>query len=208
MRLKVCGITRLEDAIFASQLGVWALGFIFIPQSPRVVYTSRVEEIVKILNIYYPSVLKVGVFADNDEKTVRDTVSICSLDIIQFHGKESPEFTKRFSNKKIRAFIIEDRTNLTNLVENIDSYDDCIPLLDLPKDRYVPFSTLIETAYKLKEIGRNFILAGGISIDNIREVISLDPFAIDIARGIEVIPGIKDREKLEMLVSLVKKEGR
>jgi phosphoribosylanthranilate isomerase len=208
LRIKICGITRLEDAVFVSRLGVWALGFIFVPQSPRAVHISKAEEITKILDIYCPSVVKVGVFANSDEKTIKEVASRCSLDVIQFHGKEPPELTKRFSTIKFKAFIIDDEIEPTNLIEAVDRYEDCIPLLDLPKDKDVSFDTLLRTAYILKKMGKDFILAGGIGIENIKDVVDLDPYAIDIARGVEVIPGIKDREKLEKIVDIVKKEGR
>jgi len=194
--------------IFASELGVWSLGFIFVPQSPRAIDITRTKEMTKILNAHYPDVLKVGVFTDSTEEFIREVVSVCSLDVIQFHGEESPDFTKKFHKTKFKVFIIDDRLNFSSLIEDINRYQDCIPLLDLPKGGNVSWDILLEIAYKLKETGKDFILAGGIGIDNIKDVIDLEPYAIDIARGVEISPRIKDKEKLKKIVELVKKEGR
>jgi phosphoribosylanthranilate isomerase len=194
--------------IFASKLGVWGLGFIFVPKSPRVIDITMAKEMTKILNIYYPDVLKVGVFANSTEEFIKEVVSICDLDAIQFHGEEPPDFTKKFHKTKFKAFIADDRSSFFRLIDDINRYDDCLPLLDLPKDRNIPWNILLEMAYRLKETGRDFILAGGIGIGNIKDVVDLDPYGIDIARGAEISPGIKDREKLEKIVDIVKKEGR
>lgn len=207
MRIKICGITRLEDALLASRLGAWAVGFIFVPSSPRSLSLERAKEISLALENSYPNLLKIGVFVDQSEEFIHSAISLCKLDGIQLHGKESPEFLERFNCRvKIKAFIIDKETgaSIKNLIEEIRLYKNCLALLDIPKDKSVAQDLLIDYASILKDYGIDFIIAGGINPTNINRFLTLKPYAIDIARGVEVSPGIKDREKLLEIFRLVK----
>lgn len=206
MRIKICGITRVEDALLVGKLGAWAIGFIFVPSSPRALSLEKAKEISLALENSYPNLLKIGVFADQSEEFIHNVIDLCKLDGIQLHGRESPEFLDRFDCKfKIKAFIVNNLDiNIEDLVEEMKRYKDCLPLLDIPKDKIITQDFLIGYASILKDYGIDFIIAGGINLSNINKFLSLKPYAIDIARGVEISPGIKDREKLLEIFRLVK----
>lgn len=206
MRIKICGITRLEDAILAGKLGAWAIGLIFVPSSPRVLSLERAEMISRELERTFPSLVKMGVFLDQSEEFISEAIKVCNLDGIQFHGNESPEFISRFDSKlKIKGFVLDKNSSFKDLLSKIEFYRDCIPLLDLPKDYKTTQDILVDTSTKLKDLGINFIIAGGINLNNIDKFLKLNPFAIDISRGVETSPGIKDSKKLEELFNLIKR---
>lgn len=205
MRIKICGITRLEDAILAYNLGAWAIGLIFVPSSPRLLSLEKAKEISQELERYCPDLLRIGVFLDQPEDYISNIIELCKLDGVQFHGSESPEFVERFDSKiKIKAFVLDKKMSLESLMDKIGSYKNCIPLLDLPKDTNVSQDVLIEMSSGLKALGIDFIVAGRIDASNIGNFLKIKPFAIDISRGVEASPGIKDRLKLEELFSLIK----
>ncbi|MGC8971140.1 MAG: phosphoribosylanthranilate isomerase [bacterium] len=207
MRVKICGITRVEDALFVGNLGAWAVGFIFVPSSPRVLTLEKAREISLALENSYPNLLKIGVFADQPEEFIYNAINFCKLDGIQLHGRESLEFLERFDCKvKIKAFIVDEEieVSIKNFIEEIRLYKDCIPLLDIPKDKSLTQDLLIDYASMLKDYGIDFIIAGGINLSNITRFLSLKPYAIDIARGVEIRPGIKDEEKLLEIFKLLK----
>jgi len=205
LRIKICGITRIEDALLVGKLGAWAMGLIFVPSSPRVLTLEKAKEIVSAVESLYPDVLKIGVFADQPEDFISCMVTLCGLDGIQLHGKEPPEFLDKFDCKlRIKAFTITDGIDIEEFVKDIRNYRGYLPLIDIPKGQNVSQDVLLESAFGLKERGIDFIVAGGIDPDNITRFLSLDPYAIDIARGVEVSPGIKDRGKLLKLFRLVK----
>lgn len=212
MKIKVCGITRVEDALLVGQLGAWAIGLIFVPTSPRMLTLERAREIVDALERSYPKVLKIGVFVDQPEDFISNISSLCRLNGIQFHGEESPGFIDRFDcSLKIKAFTVNDLwidqaldVGLENLLEKIRLYKDCLPLLDLPKNQKVSQDLLFVYASELKDRNIKFIIAGGIGPENINRFIPLSPYAIDIARGVEIFPGIKDKEKLIEIFKIVK----
>lgn len=206
MLIKICGITRIEDGLLSARLGAWAIGLIFVPSSPRMLSLEKARVITEGLGKAFPSLMKIGVFLDQSERFISQAVRTCSLDGIQFHGNESPGFVLRFSNKlKIKAFVLNEGESFKDLLSRIELYKDCIPLLDLPKDRNTTHDILIDTATKLKDLGIKFIVAGGIGLDNIDKFLQLDPFAIDISRGVETSPGIKDSKKLERLFDLIRR---
>lgn len=204
MKIKICGITRVEDALMAGQLGAWAIGLIFVPTSPRMLILEKAMEITDALERFCPKVLKIGVFADQPEDLISSVSSLCKLDGIQFHGEEPPEFIDRFDcSLKIKAFIITD-IGLESLLEKVGLYRDCLPLLDLPKGQNLSQDLLFTYASELKNRNIKFIVAGGIGPENINRFIPLSPYAIDIARGVEISPGIKDKEKLIEIFRMVK----
>jgi len=205
LRIKICGITRIEDALMAGNLGAWAVGFIFAPSSSRRLSPEKAREISECIERHCPDLLRIGVFLDQSEEFISGVAGLCNLDSIQFHGKESPEFVKRFSGiLKIKAFTVDGSLSFRDMISRINSYRDCIPLLDLPKDRDISQDILIDIATELRDSEINFIIAGGIDSTNICSFLKLNPFAIDISRGVEISPGIKDEVKMKELFSLVK----
>jgi phosphoribosylanthranilate isomerase len=114
VKVKICGITNLEDAIASVDAGCDALGFVFYKKSPRYIAPQKARDLIKLLPEH---IVKVGVFANAKEHTIRDIARVSGLDILQFHGNESPEFCRKFKDYKvIKAFKIKSRKELKGIL--------------------------------------------------------------------------------------------
>jgi phosphoribosylanthranilate isomerase len=199
-RIKVCGITRWEDAERAAALGVDALGFVFYAQSPRAISPDRAQEIIRRLP---PFVMPVGVFFDSPVSQVLSVVEVCRLGAVQLHGSEDPDSCSRFPVKVIKSF----RVKGDAFPEEITRYSVDAILLDtfrpgLPGGTGSTFPW--EIARRAKAYGR-IILAGGLNCTNVRKAIQeVDPFAVDVSSGVESYRGRKDPERMAEFVRKVK----
>jgi phosphoribosylanthranilate isomerase len=199
--IKICGITRIEDALCAASLGVDAVGFIFHEPSPRNIAPERAREIISVLP---RTVATVGIFVNRGAEEVLRTAAECGLDLIQLHGDESPDYCRSFQpGRLIKA--VSCRTAAE--VEALGTYEVRALLLDARDgDRYggtgkrVDWELAAELARR-----RPLILAGGLTPENITEALSaVAPAAVDINSGIELAPGIKDREAMKRIVGLIR----
>ena len=197
-RVKICGITRLEDALLAVSLGAHALGFIFFKKSPRYVSPEVARNIIQSLP---PFVQTVGVFVNEKAEVIRKTAQFCGLNLIQLHGNESPDFCVELGLPCIKAFRIKDEKSLKSLPSYkgkvkawlLDTYKK-----DLPGGTGETFNW--DLALRAKTYGVPVILAGGLGPDNIEAAIkTVQPYAVDVNSGIEVSPGVKDKELIERL---------
>jgi len=196
--VKICGITRLEDASFIEKLGADAIGFVFAA-SPRRVDMERAAHISQNVR----SVQKVGVFVNPTLDKVRDTRDKCSLDIVQLHGAESPEFCKAVGGKVIKAFRLRDEETISRIAHYAGVWKVLV-------DAYMP-AKLGGTGKQidkdiLKEMQdfSNVIIAGGLSPNNVEGIIGeFRPFGIDVSSGVEQSPGIKDHQKLKRLFEIM-----
>ncbi len=194
VRIKVCGITRVEDARAAVDLGVDALGFNFVPSSPRAIAPEAAR---RIIGDVPPLVIKIGVFADTAPREVESVARHAGLDLVQLHGDESPEACALLGVPWYKALRVDDRFR----PEDATRYGRALFLLD----GYVPGA--------LGGTGRAFdwslarragahgrvILAGGLGPENIETAIdAARPFAVDVNSGVESRPGIKDAMRLEL----------
>jgi phosphoribosylanthranilate isomerase len=201
VRVKICGITNVNDAMTAVEAGADALGFVFSRASPRYVTSGTAAEIIRALP---PFISKVGVFVDPGEELVRNTVHDCGLDTLQFHGDESPAFCRQFGAKVVKAFRVRDAESLRALVQYhaetwlLDSY---VP--GKPGGTGEQFNWAL--AGKAIQLGRPVILAGGLTAENVaRAVREVRPFAIDVSSGVEARPGKKDPQKLKAFIRAAK----
>jgi len=200
-RLKICGITRLEDALLAASLGVHALGFIFYPKSPRYITPQQAQEIIEKLS---PFVQTVGVFVNEKTRKIKDIAKFCGLNLIQLHGDESPAFCESLGLPCIKAFRIKDESSLNLLV----GYKNKVKgfLLDTYKKGQAGGTGETfnwELALQAKKYGIPIILAGGLNPANIEVAIkTVQPYALDVNSGIESAPGIKDRNLMEKLFKI------
>ncbi len=201
VRIKICGITRLEDALLAASLGAYALGFIFYKKSPRYIRPERAQGIIAELP---PFVSTVGVFVNEEIKAIRQIYDFCRLNLVQLHGSESPEFCLKLGLPCIKAIRIKDETQLSDL----SLYQGKVKglLLDTYK-KGLPGGTgrtfNWNLAVEAQKIGIPIILAGGLSPDNIEMAIkTVSPYAIDVNSGIEKSPGVKDREKMQQVFEI------
>ena len=200
-RVKICGITRLEDALLAVSLGAHALGFIFFKKSPRYVSPEVARNIIQSLP---PFVQTVGVFVNEKAEVIRKTAQFCGLNLIQLHGNESPDFCVELGLPCIKSFRIKDEESLKSLPSYkgkvkawlLDTYKK-----DLPGGTGETFNW--DLALRAKTYGVPVILAGGLGPDNIETAIkTVRPYAIDVNSGIEVGPGVKDKELMEKLFNI------
>ena len=206
VKVKFCGITRLEDALDGARLGVHALGFIFVKESPRYIVPEKAQEIISQLP---PYVLRVGVFRNHSEEEIETVISSCNIDAIQLHGEEDPSLCKRLKGKKrvIKTLRISGKDFLDmipeyNFVDAIllDTYDE-----KLPGGTGKTFNW--ELAQKSRKFGIPIILSGGLTPENVKTAIrTVNPYALDVSSGIEQSPGIKSHELMAKFVASVWEE--
>jgi phosphoribosylanthranilate isomerase len=194
VRIKICGITNLEDALLAAELGADALGFIFYAKSPRHVAPETARSVIAQLP---PFVAAVGVFVDEDAAVVQELAGRVGLDWVQLHGQESPEYCRNLGRKVIKGFRIQDEGSLRRLADYQSAAQAM--LLDTYKKGQVGGTGEIfdwHVARQAKKYGP-IILAGGLTSDNVAQAIATaGPAAVDAASGTEAAPGKKDPAKL------------
>jgi phosphoribosylanthranilate isomerase len=202
VRIKICGITNLEDAMLAAELGADALGFIFYPQSPRKVAPEAARQIIAQLP---PFVTSVGVFVDEAAAVVKELAARAGLDWIQVHGQESPEYCRNLGRRVIKGFRIKDAGALAEL----EPFRGAVQafLLDAYKTGQVGGTGEIfdwRLAREAKKYGQ-IILAGGLTPENVAQAIAAaQPQAVDTASGTEAAPGKKDPAKLKAFFRAVR----
>ncbi|GAB6099306.1 phosphoribosylanthranilate isomerase [Halanaerocella petrolearia] len=194
-RVKICGLTNLEDARQVVRCGADLVGFIFA-ESPRQVINEDVIRISKQLPV---DTKKVGVFANQSAEEIKEVIANCSLDYIQLHGDETPTFCSQFDLPVIKAFRVKDKSSLNQLKEyQVDKY-----LLDtyLPDQLGGTGKTFNwELAKEAKRYG-DIIVAGGLKPSNVAQVIKeINPWGIDVSSGVELEPGKKDQKKVREFI--------
>ena len=202
MKVKICGITNREDALAAVEAGADALGFVFFGKSPRAVKIGAAADICAALP---PFVVRVGVFVNPGEGEVTNALAVCHLDVLQFHGEESPEFCRRFAVKTIKAFRMKD----AQVLEVMKNYNVDAWLLDgfvahVPGGAGQAFDW--QWAVEAGKQGKPIILSGGLTSDNVAAAIEqVQPYAVDVSSGVEIEPGKKDHEKIRRFIAACKK---
>jgi phosphoribosylanthranilate isomerase len=194
VRIKICGITNLEDALLAADLGANALGFIFYAKSPRSLKPETAREIISQLP---PLVLSVGVFVNEEAAVVHELAARVGLDWVQLHGQESPEYCRSLGRRVLKGFRIKDEASL----QELPAYRGAVQALLL--DTYKQGRTGgtgeafdWELAVRAKRYGP-IVLAGGLTAENVAHAVAtVRPQAVDVASGVEAAPGKKDPEKL------------
>ncbi|MFQ5597050.1 MAG: phosphoribosylanthranilate isomerase [Nitrospiria bacterium] len=202
MHVKICGITNLEDALFAVSCGADAVGFVFAPESPRFVSSDAVERIVSALP---PFVTTVGVFTSGTIEEIRDMVDRCCIDRIQFHGAFPVETIHAFSHRAIPVIRVKDARSF----EGFDPRSVRAFLLDTFDRHLAGGSGHVfnwDLAQNLRERGK-MILAGGLRPDNVQEAVRrVRPYGIDVSSGVESRVGKKDTAKVRAFIEAAKQE--
>lgn len=200
VRVKICGITTLEDARMAVDAGADALGFVFYEKSPRNINPVAVAEIVAKLP---PFIQTVGLFVNEDVEKINWTADFCGLDVVQLHGDESPEDCLEVNRRVIKVFRIQ---NIVS-IDPMKKYQVSGYLLDAwSPDAYGGTGRTFnwEVASAARQYGR-IILAGGLVADNVIEAIkSVQPYAVDVSSGVESSLGKKDATKVREFIKRVK----
>ena len=201
VRVKICGITRLEDALFATNAGADALGFVFYDKSPRYVEAKKAAVLSAALP---PFVTRVGLFVDASPDRVKGILQAVSLDLLQFHGEETPDYCAQFGKPYIKAVRVHAATDLLKYAADFDAA--CGLLLDAYVAG-VPGGTGESFDWKL--IPQNFpkpiVLSGGLTPENVSEAIQqTHPWAVDVSSGVESAKGIKDMHKVAQFIANAK----
>jgi phosphoribosylanthranilate isomerase len=197
--VKICGITRLEDAHAAVTCGANAIGFVFWPKSPRLV---DVELASRIRSTLPPAISAIGVFVDQPVEDVNDIANRVDLSAVQLHGSEDATYAQLMTRPVVKALAVG---------------GDAAPVLsEWPSNVTVLFDVhdpvrkggtgkVIDWAVASRFAGqRKIILAGGLTPENVREAIArVQPYGIDVSSGVEVSPGIKDHERIKALFEAV-----
>lgn len=202
-RCKICGITNLDDALLAIDAGADALGFVFYDKSPR--YVSP-EEAATICAQLPPFVTRVGLFVDHSAELVTEISKRVELDLLQFHGDESPEFCKQFDRPYIKAVRVRAGSDFA---EAQARYTESQALLVDTYRAGVPGGTGEAFDWGLLPAERSMplILAGGLNPDNVRRAIAtVSPYAVDVSGGVEREKGKKDGQKVLKFLEEVMRE--
>ena len=205
-KVKICGITNLEDARHSIACGADALGFNFYDKSPRYISTDMAKRIIEQL----PDTIEiVGVFVNEKTDRIVEIADAARLDMIQLHGDETPEFTSAVAVKTglpvIKAFRVSPDFTVNDLV---DYETDAILLDAFSADQHGGTGKIFNwnVAREVSESGRKLYLAGGLSAANITDAVTaVRPYAVDACSLLEREPGRKDHDKVAAFVAAVKK---
>ena len=191
-RVKICGITRRQDAEFAVKMGADALGLVFYGPSPRAVSIAQAVEICRLLP---PFVSLVGLFVNAQAAEVKATLEQVPLSLLQFHGDESPAFCGQFDRPYMKAVRMQQPADLPQAAEQYAQANSL--LLDSYKAG-VPGGTGQTFDWSMiTPVDKALILAGGLSAENVAAAIrQIRPYGVDVSGGVESAKGIKDNEKM------------
>jgi len=198
-RVKICGITRRQDAEFAIEMGVDALGLVFYGPSPRAVTIAQAVEICRGLP---PFVSLVGLFVNADAAEVNATLEQVPLDLLQFHGDESPQYAEQFAKPYMKAVRMQQPEDLQMAVKNhqqanallLDSFQ-----VGVPGGTGQTFDWSMIT-----QIDKPLVLAGGLAAENVAIAIrQIRPYGVDVSGGVESAKGIKSNEKIRAFMQEV-----
>lgn len=204
VKVKICGLTNLEDAAVAVEAGADAVGFVFHKKSPRCAEPQMVKAIVQTLP---PFVLPVGVFVNEEVKVVRDLMDGCGLALAQLHGDEPATYCEALGRPIIKAIRLRDRGSFLALADFqgragvrgflVDAYS---PAAYGGTGQVADWSLAAEAA-----TAASIVLAGGLTPENVEEAIRLvRPYGVDVSSGVEVGPGMKDHAKVRAFVQAVR----
>ncbi len=201
VKVKICGITRVEDALAAARLGADALGFNFWPRSRRHVAPDRARAIVRRLPAF---VTPVGVFVDPTREEVLRAIDQAGIGVVQLHGDEPPELCASLPVPVVKAIRLAGPQALAQLA----SYEVQAFLLDAPSAGYGGSGTPCDWSLAAA-VARELpvVLAGGLGPDNVAEAVRAGrPWAVDGASGVESAPGVKDEDRMRRFIERAKEE--
>lgn len=201
-RVKICGITRVEDAISAIEQGADAIGLVFYEQSPRNVTIDQAKKIAAQVPAF---VTIVGLFVNAEADFIHQAIAEVGLDLLQFHGDESPEECARYSVPFIKAVRVKNDTNLIQYAKDFHSAKGL--LLDTYTEGIAGGTGhIFDWNLIPANLEKPVILAGGLNADNVaRAIEQVRPFAVDISGGVESAKGIKDTGKIAAFMQQVYK---
>lgn len=204
VKVKICGITNIEDAKAASRLGADALGFIFSKKSPRCISKQAAKNIIQQLG---PFLTSVGVFVDEPKQIVDDIAATAGLDVLQFHGSESAAYCNVFRKRyKVIKTLFPSDLDLRNEVNSytVDAFLVDVRYEDKQRGAGVLSQAVLGEVKQLIREGKRIIISGGLNVDNVGRVLKYNPYAVDVASGIEQLVGKKDVKAMGLFIRKVK----
>lgn len=215
VRVKICGLTNIDDARFAVQAGADMLGFIFYPASPRHVTVEKAQSIINLLKVEFgeETPILIGVFVNDSAKVIESTMSLVGLDLAQLSGNEPPDVLAQLQG---RAFKVIHPESLDDAVAQFDRYVPFAPtehfFPEIMVDTYHPNlhggtgqlgdSEIIKQIVALSD---RTMVAGGLNPDNVADVVwKFQPFGVDVASGVEESKGKKDFTKVKSFIANAK----
>jgi phosphoribosylanthranilate isomerase len=202
--VKICGITRVEDALAATRAGAHAIGLVFYEPSPRYVTPAKAAEIIRVLP---PFVTVVGLFVDAGADDVRAVLAAAQLQLIQFHGSETPAFCRQFARPYMKTARVREGVDLLQYAQN---FHDARALL---LDSYVEglhggSGAVFDWSLVPRELPLPVVLSGGLTVENVGEAVrKVRPAAVDVSSGVESAKGIKDARKIAAFIKEARSAG-
>ena len=206
-RVKICGITRTEDALAAAKLGADAIGLVFYPPSPR---HLEIEQALSVCQQLPAFVTTVALFLNADEAYVTEVVTRVPVDLLQFHGTEDPAYCERFSKPYIKALGMGSLSQ-HDLIGQANAFDNARGLL---LDSHVQGTAggsgeVFDWSTVPQQLNKPVILAGGLTVGNVADAISrVHPWAVDVSSGVEADKGIKSAELMSAFMNEVDNANR
>ncbi len=205
-QVKVCGLTRVEEALGCSELGVHAIGCVFYPKSPRFLSNALAKEICTALP---QGVIAVGVFVNETFAAIMQRVERCHLSAVQLHGQESPELVRRLNDENlqtIKALFVDGNPSLKDAAR----YPATTFLVECGRGA-MPGGNAMEWNWsQARQFGEQYplVIAGGLSPENVSQAIQASvPHAVDVSSGVEQRPGRKHLGKVKAFMSAVSRSG-
>lgn len=202
-RIKICGIKHQDDALKAVECGADAIGLIFVQKSPR--YASLTDARV-IAESMPPFVTVVGLFMDASAETVREALKVVPLNILQFHGDETPEFCEQFGMPYIKVLRMRENVNVVAFAQEYPNAAGI--LLDTYSKAGGGSGQTFDWNLIPGDVPLPLILAGGLNPENVASAVeTVKPYAVDVSSGVESEPAVKDHKKIEQFIKEVQRVG-
>ena len=214
-RIKFCGFSRKEDVLAAVQLDVHALGFVFYPSSPRCVSAEQARELIMLVP---PFITTVGLFVNATQEQVVETISVAPVNVLQFHGDETPDECHRIAQAVQRPYICALRVKPGMRADDLLEYEAKHKVRS-PWFRALLLDTFVDSVVNSfggtgkvfdwsiipKELAPRVVLSGGLSVQNATDAVAcVRPYAVDISSGVELSKGIKDQLKVQAFINAVR----
>ncbi|WP_240776052.1 phosphoribosylanthranilate isomerase [Nitrincola schmidtii] len=199
-RVKICGITRLEDALYAAKCGADSLGFVFYPPSPRHIDRENAAHIIAKVPAF---VTTTALFVDADRTEINSVISTTRIDLLQFHGDEDSTFCESFNRPYIKALRVREGMDI---LSEAAAFQSARAILLDAYVKGVPGGTGSSFDWHLipKALSSRLVLAGGLDAENVATAIQqTQAFAVDVSGGVEAAKGIKDAEKIRRFINEV-----
>jgi phosphoribosylanthranilate isomerase len=199
--VKICGITRPEDALAAARAGAHAIGLVFYAKSPRTVTPARAAEIIRVVPAF---VTTVGLFVNAEAEEIRRTLAEAPVNLLQFHGEETPEFCRQFKRPYVKAVRMKAGVDLLQYAQ--DYYDAKALLLDnYVEGMHGGSGVAFDWSLIPRGLPLPVILSGGLTPENVAEAVRrVRPSAVDVSSGVESAKGIKDAQKIAAFIKGVR----